>query len=343
MSAKFYDSFKVPENNVIPVEDVYERFSRELAFKLACNAENEQCLTDTYIQNHLFADHDRKIPKGMENVIFCSGFRGTNKAGEWTEMWKKMQSTSDATFKSQAINGLGCSDDKAVLKDYLESTLGAGNSVNYTQAERRAVVSAVLISYSGLDAVINFFKDFELDILRSFGYGTLEAMVTVPARTVKTREQQATFMDYLLTLTHLDAETYRRIATIVGNNFVAQQQPTNANLMDIIGKILGGLNQETTTEVLTPPTPTQTNPTPTNPTPTNPTPPPPTQTNPTTTVSTTTNPTSTNPTSTISDQPTSSSTPLTTESTTTTLGASSLGIKMITLIMCFFVAMFLKN
>jgi ERAP1-like C-terminal domain len=318
LSAKFYDAFKVPANNVIPVEDVYERYGRELAFKLACDSGNQQCLTDTDIQDSLFAGHGQKIPKGMENVIFCSGLRGTDKKVEWTEMWKKMQITSDPTFKSQALSGLGCTDDTELLKDYLESTLGAGNSVNYTQAERRSVVSAVLNSHSGLEVVIEFFKDFDLDILRSFGYGSLEAMVTVPARTVKTREQQTLFSDFLLTLTQLDAEAYRRVSTIVGNNFVTQQQPNNAYITEIIGKIVSGQQEDTTTvqsQTTTDQRSTATNPT-SQPTPTN-TP-------------------STNPTN-----PSTPSTPMTTESTT--LGASSFGIKLITLITSFLVAMFLKH
>jgi hypothetical protein len=324
LSAKFYDAFKVPENYIIPVEDLYERFSRELVFKIACNAGNENCLTDTYIQNHLFADHDRKIPKGMESVIFCSGFRGPAKEGEWVEMWKKMQSTSDASFKSLALNGLGCTDSKKSQKDYLESTLGSGNSVNYTTAERRAVVSAVLNSYTGLEAVIAFFKEFELDILRSFGYGSLEAMITVPARTIKTREQQAMFMDYLTTLTHLESDAFRRVSTIVGGNFLTQQQTNNAYIMESIKKIVAGINQETTTQGNTPPTPAPTTTRPTTP-----------STAPTTNAPGTDSPT---------NAPTS--VPPTTNPPTpapTTLGASSLGIKFATIVVSLFLAMFLKN
>lgn len=210
--------------------------------KLACNAGNAQCLSDTYVLVQQLANSNIPVPIGLEGVIYCSGFRGTGKQSTWVRMWQKMQMTSDATFKSQALSGLGCSDDPVVLKDYLESTLGSGNSVSYTTAERRNVVSAVLNSNSGLEAVISFFKDFELDILRTFGYGTLEAMVSVPARTVKTKAQQLMFMEYLLTLTHLEANGFKNVATIISNNLLVQETAANVKHMKLIRDILEDFN-----------------------------------------------------------------------------------------------------
>lgn len=321
LSEKFYDTFKVPANGVIPVEEVYARYSRELALKLACNSGNQQCLQDTFAQNRRVGVQDIPVPKGIEAVIFCSGFRGMNKQEEWVATWLKMQNTTDATYKTQLINGLGCSDDPVVLKDYLESMLGAGNSVSYNQAQRRSLFSAVLNSHSGLEVIIKFMEDFELEIRSSLGY-SLEEILSIIARTVKTRTQQLAFMDYFFTLTHLETEAFRRVSTIVGNNFLAQQEPQNAEFMLIIQRILAGLNQEDTTEN-TPPTPTEN------------TPPTPTETSPTTTP---TSPTQT-------PEPSSPAPSTTTPGTpgeSSTLGASSIGIKLITLIGSIFVAHFLK-
>lgn len=301
LSAKFYESFKVPENNVIPVEEVYERFSRELAFKLACNAGNQLCLNETYVQNHLFADNEGKIPKGMESVIFCSGFRGTNKQGKWTEMWKKMQSTSDATFKSQAISGLGCTDDKDLLKLYLESTIES-EGINYTLDEYKEIVHSVLNSTAGLKAVINFFTDFELDVLRIYKYVTMEELVIVAATTVKNREQQALFMNFLVTCDRMSAAVFRNITVMVNSNFETQEAPTNANNLKIIEKIVKKLEEDVTT-----------------------TKPP----------QTTTGSTVTTPFSTRTSVSTTQTNP-TTESTT--LGSSFVCVQAITILSCFFIA-----
>lgn len=231
---------------MIPAEGIYDRYSRELALQLACNAGNQQCLDNTFMQVKLLAEDDRPVPVGLESVIYCSGFRGTGKTTEWLAMWRKMQNTNDATFKSRAIAALGCSDDPMVLKDYLESTLGAGNSVNYTQADRRAVLAAVLNSHSGLGAVIDFMTNFDLDILSSYGYATMEAMLAVPARTIKTEAQQTTFNNFVRSLTGLDAGVAESIATIIETNIQVQRQSPNDKFISAIRKILQSLIEETT-------------------------------------------------------------------------------------------------
>lgn len=238
LSEKFYDSFKLPPNSIIPDEEIYERFSRELALKLACNSGNEQCLADTFFLMKNFAETDQKVPKGLEDVVFCSGLRGLNKQEVWVTLWKEMQTTSDNTLKDQLIAGLGCTDDRVELKDYLESTLGSSNSVNYTQANRHSVLNAALNSHSGLEVVTNFMKSFESNIIRSFGFQSLEAMITVPARTVKNEEQQTLFMDYVVSLTHLDDEAFRRVASITFDNLDRQQEFPYSYQMEIIRRML---------------------------------------------------------------------------------------------------------
>lgn len=208
--------------------------------KLACNAGNLDCLYDTFILNKMHAEDDHKIPNGLENVIFCSGFRGFSKRFEWVAMWKKLQLTSDTTRKGQLIAGLGCSDDQELLKDYLESTLGSGNSVNYTgSAERRAVVTAVLNSYSGFQPVINFFRNFQAQVQSTtFGYGSLVGMVSVPARAVKTAAERTIFMDYLTSL-NLSDQDFALVSNIVQSNFANQVTSQNIKYMYSLRRITG--------------------------------------------------------------------------------------------------------
>jgi ERAP1-like C-terminal domain len=304
LTKKFYENFKTPEGGRIPMEDVYERYGHELALTLACNAGNEQCLAETFSQVHQYVDHDYLLPPGLEVSLLCSGLRGSDKQEEWVGIWTKMASNFDATFKARAINALGCSDDPQILKDYLESTLGSGNSVNYTQAERRNVLASVLNSYSGLDAVISFIKEFELDIMSFYSY-SLETLLTVPARTIKSREQEKVYKDFLATLTHLDAAVLVNVIAVIDANFATQQTTQNAKFLNTIRKILGRpVDDTTTTERITPPTPSTT-----------------------TTLS-----------------PTTSTTPRQNEETTstTTLGASSVGIKLFTIISTLFLVFTLR-
>lgn len=215
-----------------------------MAIKLACNSGNGQCLIDTSVQTGLHAQNTVRVRRGLEQVTFCGGLRGSgDKQATWVALWQEMQLATDTTFKSQVIAGLGCIEDQVVLKDYLESTLGSSNNVNYTQAQRREVLAAVLTSYTGFEVVINFIRDFELDIMSSFGY-TLEQLLTVPANAAKQNEQSVMFTDFILTLDHLDVAASTRLTTIAGNNLRNQE---TSEFSAIIRRILGIDDDDTTT------------------------------------------------------------------------------------------------
>lgn len=246
MSESFYDTFKLPDDGYIQFEELFERYSRELALKLACNAGNERCLSDTFNANRRFIEDGYSIPKGLENVVLCSGFRGTGKQTQWNELYRTVQSITDATLRTQILNGLGCTDDVDSLKTYLESTVAVGNS--YTQAERRTVLSAVLNSKSGLSSVISFITDFEVDIPQLFGYASLEDVLNVPARTIKTRSQETLFVNFVNSLTNLDGANSTRITSIIDSNFRVQQETRYSNSIEFIRQYL---YEQTTVEQTT--------------------------------------------------------------------------------------------
>lgn len=264
LSEQFYETFQIPADGYIPFAELFERFSQELALKLACNAGNEKCLADTFNVNRHFIEDGIAVPKGLEGVILCSGFRGTGKQTQWIQLFNTMQAaTTDATLRTQILNALGCTDDVDSLKSYLESTVAVGNT--YTQTERQNVFSAVLNSRSGLSAVIDFINNFELDILRLLNYATLEDVLNVPARTIKTRDQQELFVNFVETLTNLEGTNSSRITTIINNNFQVQEQPRYANSIEFIGRYLSDQTStvEITTQTQAPtvPTPVPTQPT----------------------------------------------------------------------------------
>lgn len=220
LSQRLYANYKLPSTNIIPVEEVYERYGREIATRIACNAGNEDCLADTANVLRGFIESGRSIPKGLESVVLCNSFK-TATSDEWSIMLNEMRMTSDTTFRSQILSGLGCSRNSTLLQSYLESTIDSENT--YSQAERRNVLSSVLNSNVGLQAVINFIRSFRLDILSYYSY-TLEQLITVPARTVKTIEQRTAFNSFLQTLTDLDEAAAGRVNSIVSDLFLAQQQ-----------------------------------------------------------------------------------------------------------------------
>lgn len=243
LSDQLYDKFKLASGETIPVEDLYERFNREIAIKIACNAGNTRCLDDAFAQVQRFANEDEPVPNGLESVLFCNAFRGTARTVEFVALFKKLQESKDSTLRSRLISALGCSDDVVVLRDYLESSLVTNSEVTYTQAERRAVLSAVLNSKSGLQVVTDFLKVYELEALATLGYGSLEDLINVPARTIKTKDQFAIFANYLSTMDHLEEETLARIFKIMRDNMLVQQQPGNVRIMQLLRKILDVENE----------------------------------------------------------------------------------------------------
>lgn len=238
-----------------------------MALKLACNAGNEKCLSDTFKVNRHLIEDGQSIPKGLEGVVLCSGFRGTGKQTQWNELYRIMQTTTDSTFKTQIRNALGCTDDADSLKNYLESTVSGDSSNSYTETERQNVLSAVLNSRSGLSAVMNFINDFESDIVQLFGYATLENVLNVPARTIKTRNQETIFVNFINSLTNLEGTNSSRITAIIDNNFEVQQRVQYTDSIDFIRQYL---NQRTSTVEQTEPTNAPTVTVPTEPSPTTP-------------------------------------------------------------------------
>ncbi len=265
MSEQFYEANKVPDDGLIPFEELFERHSRELALKLACNAGNERCLSDTFNVNKHFIEDGHNVPKGLEGVVLCNGFRGTGKQVQWSALYNQMQTTTDSTLKSQIRAALGCTDDADSLLNYLRSTVADGNT--YTQSERQNILSATLNSQSGLSTVLSFINDFESDILRLFGYATLEDLLNVPARTIKNPDQQTIFVEFLDTLTNLEGVNATRITAIVDNNFAVQRQVQYTKSMDFIREYLA-YHQTDPTQAPTDPTQAPTEPTqaPTEPT-----------------------------------------------------------------------------
>lgn len=238
LSESFYDRFKVPATNAIPAEEVHERYSRELALKLACNSGNVQCLADTFAQVKSLADDNIKAPKGLENVIYCSGFRGFDKNAEWIAIYQKMQETSDSVFKMQMIFALGCTDDLELLAAFLDSAIGDDNSVNYSDSERRAVVNSVLSSHSGFEAMVHFINDFELDIQMRLGFGSTEEVLNIPAQSIKTEDQKLLFIELLANKTFLQSDELGRITSLFENNLSLQRQSPNFEIIEMIHKVV---------------------------------------------------------------------------------------------------------
>lgn len=162
MSQNFYEAYPYV-NHAVPAEPIVNRFAREVGIQWACQSGNFMCQNDTYILTHVYADHDRHVPKGLEDAVYCNGLKGENRQEEWLEMWQKMKESTDGEQRSQIIRSLGCLEDQSLLKAYLQSSIGTNSDNNYSNSERYQVFQSVLSSSVSVAATIDFIKSHEQD------------------------------------------------------------------------------------------------------------------------------------------------------------------------------------
>lgn len=162
LSEKLYAAYP-RVNSAIPDEPIVNRFTRETAIHWACLSGNPDCRYDTYALVHVVGDHDRSVPKGLEEIIYCNGLRGNQSQDEWVSMWKKMQASSDEHERSLIIRSLGCSDDFESMRDFLASSIATNSDVVYLSDERLQVFESVIKSSVGVKAAVEFLEKYEND------------------------------------------------------------------------------------------------------------------------------------------------------------------------------------
>lgn len=249
MTEKLYETWNIPTGGFQPHDNVYDGFNHEISIKLACRSGNGNCLKDSAEMNKMWIEGSLTIPGGFENIITCNGMRGVDKREEFYKIWNMMQESTDSVTRTMLINALSCSDDTVSIFDLLETTLGDGQNVNYSQNERRLILSSVLMnSATGFPSIIEFIEKSELDVIRRLGYGSLENLLTVIGNEVKHASQRMIFDKYLDSLDHIDSVAKSNVINVVEQNFRIQEQSKYTSMMNEIMRILEERNIEPTNE-----------------------------------------------------------------------------------------------
>jgi hypothetical protein len=233
LSENYYNKFKLGSNGIIPLEDLPERYGRDYAFYFACNTGNEQCLEDAHTLVKTYAENGPIIPKGLERV-YCSGMRSASQA-TLVSIWQKMQAETDQSFKSTLISALGCARDKKFLFDYMESSLGDGNSVSYTLDERRAVFNSVTQSQVGLEAMTEFLAIHQGNARSRYSYTMLQ-LYTVVANSIRSRDDQWQFQSFMLSRNELTGNDFQSLSKIINNNLQRQESVVIKQQLEIMAR-----------------------------------------------------------------------------------------------------------
>lgn len=227
------------------------RYGRELAYFIACNAGNEDCLADTKVLGKLDATGAKAIPRGLEDPILCNYFKQSSIQVEWMSVWNRMnnlQQNVDYTFKTNLINALACTNNKELLYDHLERSLES--AFNYTQSDRRNVFNAVLKNENGLETVLRLLDNHGQSNLpvERFGWSWQRILMNI-ADAIYTEEEKTKYLEFLNNFAHEDVTTdlLERTRDASTGNLDAQKLPENIRQMQLIWEIIERLFAEPTT------------------------------------------------------------------------------------------------
>lgn len=221
------------------------RYGRELAYFIACNARNENCLADTRVLGKLDATGVQPIPRGLEDPILCNYFKQESVQAEWLavlQRMNKLQQNMDYTFKTNLINALACTNNEEYLYELLESSLGSAfNNVNYTQSDRRNVFNAVLKNEKALNA---FFRLFDKHAqsnapVERYGWSWQRILMNI-ADSIHTEAEKTKYLNFLDNFVHEDVTTdiLERVRVASDGNLDAQKLPENIIQVNLVRGIL---------------------------------------------------------------------------------------------------------
>lgn len=246
MSGRFYNHFSLV-GKVADATEIYERHGQELAVTLACNANNENCVRDSLTLLNQFLYERRDLPKGLESLIFCNGLKNSAAQEQWNATWQIMQNDADENEKALLIEALACTEDEAILESYLHTIIE--DEVNYSVADRKAVLSAVLNNPAGIQAVCNLLLEAQMLVLIKLDLDMrLLPVLAEMGSSIKTEQQRQVFNDYMNDPMNGVIEDDKTVVSeTIEINLKERSEPQNVEISEIVQKIVEKLNEETTT------------------------------------------------------------------------------------------------
>lgn len=174
-------------------DTIFDQFGRELAITWFCKLGDSKCHLYTSMQVTLFQESGKTFSKSVETAVICGGLRSRYSTSfEWNALYKVMQSSTDQALRLRFIDGLGCTEDPIILKNYLESTVDTSSDVNYRQHEKSRLLSVVYTSSSaGVVAALNFISENHDDIVSSYAIGSVNSILIAMSKRIVMPEHEA--------------------------------------------------------------------------------------------------------------------------------------------------------
>ncbi|XP_052888365.1 aminopeptidase N-like [Anopheles moucheti] len=177
-------------STVAPDERLLDKYLRQVISSWACRMEIETCLTDTRLALEREVEGEEPVHPDVSEVVYCYGLR-TATSDAFQYLFAKLQSSDNRGERSKLINALGCATDAEQLQAYLLIAIGGELQVDFDAEERYYILSSVLVSHAGAQALMNFLSANYAYVVDTLGAGTLNSLVqSIAAQTNTLAEEQ---------------------------------------------------------------------------------------------------------------------------------------------------------
>lgn len=152
-------------------ERTIDKLSRAQMIDFVCRMKSEECLSHMHNQLKSHIDDKEKLPVNSESSVFCFGLIASALSGEgprlFEALWREMQASGSAEYRTRIIDSLGCYSDVKVLFDLLETILASTAEARYLAAENFRIIQSVYSNTAeGVEATMNFMIEFTSNAVR---------------------------------------------------------------------------------------------------------------------------------------------------------------------------------
>uniref|UniRef100_A0A182M2A6 Aminopeptidase n=1 Tax=Anopheles culicifacies TaxID=139723 RepID=A0A182M2A6_9DIPT len=177
-------------------ERLLDKYLRQVISTWACRMEIESCLTDTRTALEREVNGEEPVHPDVSEVVYCYGLR-TATTSAFQYLYGKLERSDNRGERSMLINALGCTNDTEQLEAYLLTAIGGELQVDFDMEERYYILTSVLVSRKGVDALVDFLMDNYSYVTNTLGGSILNSLVqSIAARTNTPAEEQ--MLDVLL-------------------------------------------------------------------------------------------------------------------------------------------------
>ncbi|ETN64843.1 protease m1 zinc metalloprotease [Anopheles darlingi] len=196
-----------------------DKFLQQLISSWACRMEIESCLADTREALERELTGVEPVHPDVSSVVYCYGLRSAPGSDAFQYLYGKLQASANRAERSLLIDALGCANDPDELDALLLTAIGGELQVNYTPEERYYVLTSVLVSRDGVDALVRFLTDNHPYVETNLGPGILYSLVQSIATRTNTPDEEQMLNELLERLEPaLPATVAANVRTTVSRN-----------------------------------------------------------------------------------------------------------------------------